>query len=165
VYANASFGRKNYPVLYRNQSEPGQAWTFSDVTGGSGVEQLRSTYQAAWGDFDRNGTLDLVTAGKLFANVGRSGNWCEVLLIGDGIKTCRDAVGTQVRINLPGGRIITRQVEIGTGEGNVNSPILHFGLGEVAADAKLKMEIRWPDGSRTEREVHMNAMVTIEQGK
>lgn len=164
VYATASFKKKNYPVLFRNTSERGGPWTFSDVTAGSGLEEQAPTYQAAWGDFDRNGTLDLVTAGKLFANAVKSGSWCEVRLIGDGKNICRDAMGTQVRIFLSDGRVLARQVEIGTGEGNANSPILHFGLGEVSPDAKLKMDIRWPDGTKAMRDVQINAAMTIEYG-
>lgn len=165
VYATASFGKKNFPVLYRNQTEGNAGWTFADATAGSGLERLPPTYQAAWGDFDRNGTLDLVTAGKVFANAGKSGSWCEVRLIGDGKNICRDAIGTQARITLSDGRALARQVEIGTGEGNANSAILHFGLGDTAPDAKLMMQIRWPDGTKATREVHINAMMTIEYGK
>lgn len=169
VYADASFGKKNYPVLYRNQSERGGAWTFADVTAGSGVENMPPTYQASWADFDRDGRLDLATAGRVFRNVGKGGRWLEVRLVGDGVKTGRDAIGAQVRVSLPDGRVLTRQVEVGTGEGNANSPILHFGLGELAADAKLPIEVRWAGGSasgaKTTREAGADQLVTIEQGK
>ena len=46
------------------------------------------------------------------------------------------------------GRVLTRQVELGTGEGNCNSPFLHFGFGP--ATGPLHVEVRWPDGTRTE---------------
>jgi len=165
VYATASFNKKNYPVLYRNQTEQNAAWTFADATMGSGLEQLPPTYQAAWGDFDRNGTLDLATAGKVFANMGKSGAWCEARLIGDGKNICRDAIGAQVRIKLSDGRVISRQIEIGTGEGNANSPVLHFGLGEIPPGKELTIEIRWPDGTMRTRDAQANALTTIEYGK
>ena len=57
------------------------------------------------------------------------------------------AIGAQVRVTLPDGRTLSRQVEAGTGEGNANSPILHFGLGDFAGT--VKVEIRWPDGEKT----------------
>lgn len=169
VYADASFGKKNYPVLYRNQSERGAAWTFADVTPGSGVEQMPPTYQAAWADFDRDGRLDLASAGRVFRNVGKGGRWLEVRLVGDGVKTPRDAIGAQVRVMLPDGRVLTRQVEVGTGEGNASSPILHFGLGDLAADAKLPLEVRWAggsaDGAKTTRDAGVDSLITIEEGK
>ena len=41
-------------------------------------------------------------------------------------------------------RMFARQVEAGTGEGNANALLLHFGLG--ASDAPVDILIRWPDG-------------------
>ena len=49
--------------------------------------------QAAWGDIDNDGDLDLVTAGKLFLNENRKGNWLTLTLIGDGKTMNRSAVG------------------------------------------------------------------------
>lgn len=148
VYANASFGKHNYPVLYRNDSEPGaETWAFTDVTEGSGLGQLPPTYQASWADFDHDGDMDLVTAGKLFINARPAdAHWLELRLRADPKRSNADAIGAQARIALPDGRTLTRQVECGTGEGNANSPILHFGLGEYADPVTI--EIRWPDGSR-----------------
>lgn len=163
VYADASFGKKNYPVLYRNTSERGGAWAFTDVTAGSGLDELPPTSQAAWGDFDHDGRLDLATAGRVFANVGTGGHWFEVRLVGDGVAACRDAIGAQVRVTLPDGRVLARQVEVGTGEGNANSPVLHFGFGEIGADAKLPVEVRWPGGGRTTRNATVDVLMVIEQ--
>ena len=56
----------------------------------------------------------------------------------------RSAIGTQVRVKLDD-RTLTRQVEAGTGEGNQNDLVLHFGLGTRVAPVDL--EIAWPNGS------------------
>ena len=95
-------------------------------------------------DFDRDGDLDLVTAGKLFENRGAPGtHWLEVRLEGDGKAVNRSAIGAQVRVRA-GEKALTRQVEAGTGEGNQNDLALHFGLGAHAAAVEL--EILWPGG-------------------
>lgn len=146
VYADASFGKKNYPVLFGNQTTA-QGWKFADVTEGSGLERLPPTYQAAWADFDRDGDLDLVTAGRLFVNeMPADRQWIQVRLVGDAGPGGRQAVGAQVR--LIGLQLDTpaRQVEIGTGQGNANSAILHFGLGDRTEPVCI--EVRWPDGTR-----------------
>ncbi len=153
VYADASFGKKNHAVLYRNETEVagaggvGKPWVFADRTAGSGLENLQPTYQAAWADVDGDGNLDVVTAGKLFMNrrpkaADGSGRWVEVRLIGDGVHVNRGAVGAQARLRLADGRVLSRQVEAGTGEGNSNSPILHFGVGD--AKGPCTIEVRWP---------------------
>lgn len=147
VYADASFGKKNFPVLYRNQSKTGEAWAFADATRGAGLEGLPATYQAAWADFNRDGSPDLVTGGKLFAGAAAdTSSWLLVRLVGKEGRG-RDAIGAQARIRIPGTGVITRQVECGTGQGNSNCPILHFGLGQ--ATGILKVEVRWPDGTTT----------------
>lgn len=147
VYADASFGKKNHPVLYRNQiTSPGAAtWAFADDTSGSGLEQLPPTYQAAWADYDGDGLIDLVTAGRLFRNTSPARSWLLVRV------DAPQPIGTQVRLSLADGRVLTRHVEAGTGQGNSNSPVLHFGLGEREPDAKVTLSIRWPDGTTSER--------------
>ncbi|MCL4222338.1 MAG: VCBS repeat-containing protein [Phycisphaerales bacterium] len=161
VYADASFGRKNYPVLYRNQSTKEGGWKFVDVTEGSGLERLPPTYQAAWADFDRDGDLDLVTAGRLFVNQAPADRrWIEVRLVGDAGPGGRQAVGAQVRLIGSDDHRPARQVEIGTGQGNANSPFLHFGLGDCGEEVSI--EVVWPDGNRqVEGPHHPNQLVTI----
>ena len=134
VYGTASFGRKNHPVLYRNDGD----WTFTDVTEELGLAGLLPTYQAAWADVDHDGDVDLVTAGNLFRNSAAQGHWLRVEV------ARAPAIGAQVRAKLPGGRVVTRQVEAGTGEGNANEPTLHLGLGDH--DGPVELEVRWPGG-------------------
>lgn len=147
VYAVASFGRPNHPVLFRNEPVDG-AWTFRDVTAGSGLEALPPTYQAAFADFDQDGRVDLVTAGRLYRNESADGGrWLLVRLVGDGERVPVAAIGSQVRVTLPGGRVVARQVEVGTGQGNSNDQLLHLGLGAV--DGPVRVEVRWTDGAVT----------------
>lgn len=47
------------PTLYRNDSPPGGPIRFTDVTGGSGLADLRSTTTASASDLDGDGDLDL----------------------------------------------------------------------------------------------------------
>jgi hypothetical protein len=141
VYGTASFGRKNNSVLFRNDG----GFTFSNATAEAKLGDLPPTYQAAWADFDNDGDLDLMAAGRLFVNGGTKGaHWLKVRLQGDGKKVNRAAIGTQVRVALPEGRVLTRQVEAGTGQGNQNELTLHFGLG--THDQPVPIEIFWPDG-------------------
>jgi len=70
----------------------------------------------AWADFTNDGQLDAVSDGRFFVNRGSTNGWLEVRIRGDGKKVNRSAIGTQVRIRR-NDRILTRQVEAGTGEG------------------------------------------------
>jgi hypothetical protein len=156
VYGVASFGRKNYPVLYRNDGN----FAFADATATAGLAELAPTYQAAWADFNNDGNLDLVSAGRLFQNMGNRGNhWLKVRLNGDGNRVNWSAVGAQVRIKL-GDAALTRQVEAGTGEGNQNDLVLHFGLGAQAEAVSL--EVVWPGGIRqTVADVGADRFITV----
>ena len=147
VYEVASFNRKNFPGLFRNDGN----FAFSDITAAAGVASLPPTYQAAWADFDQDGDLDLVTAGRLFQNgtiaenKNGAGHWLGIRLAGDGTTVNRSAIGTQVRVKL-GDRTLARQVEAGTGEGNQNDLGLHFGLGSHSLPVSI--DIVWPDGTK-----------------
>ncbi|MBA7619257.1 hypothetical protein ES703_26595 [subsurface metagenome] len=140
VYAVGSGNIRNYPVLYRNDGN----WHFTDVTAQEGLAELPPTYQAAWADFDNDGDLDLISAARLFVNMANNNNWIKVHLAGDGKNVNSAAIGAQVRICMSD-RIIARQVEAGTGEGNQNDMTLHFGLGKWDEPIPT-VEIVWPNG-------------------
>lgn len=146
VYGVASFGRPNFPVLFRNLGN----FQFVDSSETLGLSGIGPTYQAAFADFDRDGDLDLVTGGRLYVNESaaqRGNHWITVRLRGDGTRVNRSTVGAQVRVRR-GSEIWTRQVEAGTGEGNQNDSTLHFGLGK--SPDPIDIEILWPGGSRRE---------------
>lgn len=141
VYGVASFGRPNHPVLFRNDG----GFVFADVTAPAKLAGQGPTYQAAWGDVDNDGDLDLTTAGRLFVNQSTGRHWLKVRLEGNGTTINRAAIGAQVRLSR-GEQTLTRQVEAGTGEGNQNDLVLHFGLGDHTEPVTL--EITWPNGTR-----------------
>lgn len=159
VYGTASFGKKNHPVLYRNEGD----WKFVDVTEKEGVGKLGPTYQAVWADIDNDGDVDLVTDGKLFINRGNSNRWLKIKLVGDGKIVNSDAIGSQVRIKLKN-KILTRQVEAGTGHGNQNELTLHFGLGKY--NDTVDIEIFWAKGlSQKLNKIKPNLLITVKFDK
>lgn len=155
VYPIATSGEVNNSVLFRNESD----FSFAAVDDAS-LAELGETVQAAWGDYNNDGQLDLMTAGKLFRNRGiNTNNWLKVRLRGDGISVNRSAIGAQVRIVL-GSDILSRQVEGATGQGSQNDPSLHFGLGGQTSPVNLS--IIWPDGSvQTTNNVAVNQQITV----
>lgn len=141
-------------VLYRNKG----GFKFEDVTKASGIS-ADLTYQAAWGDIDNDGDLDLTTRGRLYRNDTPKQNYVKVKITG-GASLGTNAVGTIVRVKL-GDQTLTRQVTTSTGQGNGNSQILHFGLGDYTG--KLQATISWRGGGNKAVELTPNKLnpVTI----
>jgi uncharacterized protein (TIGR03382 family) len=147
----------DYPVLYQNDG----GFAFHDVTAASGLSYVTETYQNAWADIDLDGDQDLMAGGNLYLNTTEGGNWLRVKLYGNGFTSNHDAIGAQVRIASISGTV-SRQVESGTGEGNSNELVLHFGLG--ADPGPFNLDIRWPDGQiQSEENVDPNQAIEIDQ--
>jgi len=144
--------------LYKNN---GGVWNFSNVTSGEGLAGQPATYQAAWGDYDNDGDLDLVTSGTLYRNDSTRNNWLEVTLRGDGANVSTTSIGAVVRAEVDG-KTITRIVEGGSGQGNQNDQNLHFGLGSYSQSVPL--EITWPDGTVESLTVEPNQRFEYEYG-
>ena len=140
-------------VLYRNLG----GWKFEELSTAAKVD-MPTTYQAAWADFDGDGYLDLATGGRLFRNPGGKNHWLKVRLVGGGHVNAA-AIGAQVRIKL-GDKMLTRQVEGATGQGNQNDLTLHFGLGSHAEP--ISAEIRWPNGAKQQVETEIDRTLTVE---
>ena len=156
VYGTASFGRKNFPVLFKNDGN----FAVKDVTASAKLDGLPPTYQAAWADYDNDGDLDLISGGKLFQNQGNQHSWLKVKLNGDGQAVNRSAIGAQVRVKI-GDKILTRHVDAGTGEGNQSETTLHFGLG--GQKGPVSLEVFWPNKAKQSMAgVAINRLVTID---
>ncbi len=142
-------------MLFRGNGQ----FAVTDVTAAAGLSGLSPTYQAAWADFDNDGDLDLVSAGKLFENQGTTNSWLRIALRGDGAKVSTSAIGAQVRVHV-NDKVLTRQVEAGTGEGNQNELTLHFGLG--THKGPVEVEVFWPNKVRQQlKDVQLKRLVTI----
>jgi hypothetical protein len=57
------------------------------------------------------------------------------------------AIGAAVTVDLPNNKTLVAQVDGGNGHSGVRAPELHFGLGDIPADAKLNVTIQWRDHS------------------
>jgi hypothetical protein len=60
--------------------------------------------------------------------------------------TGRAAIGAVVTITLPGGQVLTRQVDGGNGHSGKRSPDLHFGLGQIEGPVNVRIDWRDPAG-------------------
>ena len=103
-----------------------------------------------------------MSAGRFFVNNNENTNhWLKVQLLSNKKTINRFAVGAQVRLTLKDGRILSRQVESGTGQGNQNDLVLHFGLG--SNNDPVDLNIFWPDGStETLKQVQIDQRLKIE---
>lgn len=117
------------------------------------------------GDLDNDGDLDLVLVNsggppRLLRNDGPArGAYALVSLEGSGLN--RDAIGARVTIEA-GGHLLTRERRSATSYLSAPDPRLHFGLGPARRIDRL--EVRWPDGSRTTgRDLPVNRKWTVSQ--
>jgi hypothetical protein len=58
----------------------------------------------------------------------------------------RPAIGAEARVTLPDGRRFVAQADGGNGHSGKRSPELHFGLGAIAPNERLDVELHWRDG-------------------
>ena len=124
---------------------------FYDVSAVAGDHFARALVGrgAAFGDYDRDGDVDIVVVNHggapaiLRNDGGDRGAWIEVRL--EGTESNRSAIGTRVRL-VAGAGVQTQVVGSQASYLSHNSLALHFGLGEASRVDTL--EILWPSGSR-----------------
>ncbi len=127
--------------------------SFSSVTAGTIATDLEPSTGAAWGDFDRDGDLDLVVANSnayhnaLYRNDGNGNAWLDVVC--SGVRSNRSGIGAKVRVVATiGGQVVRQLREISSQSGLYSQAPLeaHFGLGDAAVVDSLSVE--WPSGVR-----------------
>jgi hypothetical protein len=137
--------------LYHNNGDG----TFSRVLSGPIVADGGSSGAGIWGDYDRDGFLDLFVGNfasggspahnYLYHNDGNSNAWIEVKCVGT--RSNRSAIGAKVRVKATiGGKTFWQLREINTGNGWLqNAMEAHFGLGNATNVETLRIE--WPSGT------------------
>lgn len=160
-------------TLYRNLGNG----TFEDITIPAGVGAVSAVgrhYAGSWGDFNNDGTLDLLLANGfgwgfpassgrsiLYKNPPGNNHWIKLKLIGT--SSNRSGIGARVVVNTSGGTQ-TRQMNGIGGElySQALAP-LHFGLGSVSVIDSIS--IIWPSGVvQTLNQVAADRELTIMEG-
>jgi hypothetical protein len=135
--------------LYEAVRAPDGGVQYVDVSAkaGPGLAPLRSARGVAFADADSDGDVDACIVDmderpRLLENrTERKGKWLAVKVVGPGSN--RDAIGAIVRVRA-GNRTLMRVVRTSDGLYSANSPILHFGLGDVSSVEFV--HVFWPDG-------------------
>jgi hypothetical protein len=137
--------------LYHNNGDG----TFARVLSGPVVSEGGTSANGVWGDYDRDGFLDLfvstgVNSGSqpndyLYHNEGNRNAWITIKCIGT--VSNRSAIGTKVRVKATiGGKSFWQLREITTGNGWTQGPLeAHFGLGDATNVETVRIE--WPSGT------------------
>jgi enediyne biosynthesis protein E4 len=149
---------RNAPALFKRPYEqPAQLFVgdgqgrFADVSDAAGgyFREKRVGRGLADGDFDNDGRPDLVfshNAGpvKLLRNATETANhWVRLDLVGDGVKSNRNAIGAKVEV-AAGGRTQTRFVA--GGGSYLSAPDRRVLVGLGAAAKADRVTVTWPSG-------------------
>lgn len=94
------------------------------------------------GDLNNDGFLDIQNGNAILMNAGNTNKWLKVTL--KGVQSNKNGIGARVEIYGAWGKQI-RDVQSGTGFGNMNTLNAHFGIGQAAAITKVV--VRWPSGT------------------
>ena len=136
--------------LFHNDGPP--SYGFTKVTSAPLTTDVTAAFGAVWGDYDRDGQLDLVVCdhsgagNRLYHNGGTPNHWLTIRAVGGGLN--RSAIGARIRVYATIGGAPRAQLREVTSQTGYNSANLdqHFGLGDAAvADS---VAIAWPSGRR-----------------
>jgi hypothetical protein len=93
------------------------------------------------GDLNNDGFLDIQNGSTIMMNAGNTNKWLKVIL--KGTQSNKNGIGARVEIYGVWGKQI-RDVQSGTGFGNMSTLNVHFGIGQTTAITKVI--VRWPSG-------------------
>lgn len=153
------------PHLFRNTGRK----QFEDVSAQAGPALQRAVVArgAAYGDFDRDGDLDIVMnvnngAARLFRNgTPPLNNVLRVRTMGSAAN--RDGIGARVDVTARGGATSWRLVKTGSSYASQSELPVTFGLGTATGVESVR--VTWPNGKvDTIGAVPVNSAITIREG-
>jgi hypothetical protein len=153
------------PLLFRNSGKG----RFDDVSKSVGAEFQRPIVArgAAYGDFDRDGDLDILISSNhgpayLFRNDGGNRNhWIQFKLVG--VASNRSALGAVATLESASGRQ-TQTVHSGSSYCSQSDLALTFGLRKD--DMVKAVDIQWPSGKKDHlANLKANQFLTIREGQ
>lgn len=155
LFSTAAFGgppKTNF--LFTNQLQETGTLSFVRVTGIPLVTDTGWSYGFAWGDYDRDGDLDIFQArtfgdtenNALYRNDQSSSNhWLTFSLVG--VESNGSGIGAKVRVLSTIGGDPVEQLRVVEGQhGYCGQNLeLHFGLGDATVASTVQVE--WPSGT------------------
>jgi enediyne biosynthesis protein E4 len=156
---------KQSPLLFRNLGQR----KFENASGAVGAQFSRPIVGrgAAYGDYDRDGDLDLLITENhgpafLYRNDGGSRNNF-ICIRTKGVKSNRDGIGAVVRVESAGGKQ-WNMVRSGSSYCSQSDLALTFGLGKDTSVSAI--EVEWPSGQKDRiANTPANQFLVIEEGK
>lgn len=147
---------------------------FSEITSSARTGSIQKGHSVAFGDWDRNGTLDIFIEmggvtwntrfhNMLYQNPGQGNNWLNVKLVGR--KSNRAAIGARIEAVLDGPQPLTIHREVTSGSSFGANPLEQM-IGVGKASRIKELTIRWPATSTTQTffNVPVNRAIEIMEG-
>lgn len=123
---------------------------FYDIAERIGVGTPQLSRGIALADVDGDGRLDYAVANQwessaIYRNQSRDAGRALVLSIVN--ENGGPMIGSVASVQLPNGKKIVAQVDGGSGHSGKKSPEIHFGLGEISAETRLPVTLKWRDAA------------------
>ncbi len=139
--------------------------TFTNIAPQANINGPSDGFTISWGDFDRDGDLDILFAGHSFGIVllrndgGNAQNFLNITL--EGTFDNRSGIGSRVTV-FANDRQQIREINGGRGASSQDALALHLGLGN--AQIVDSIHILWPSGMLQKLyNINANQFITIQQ--